>query len=900
MSWAQRRARLLWISWLALSCFLVSLRASAQPTLELRLGAREVEAGEAIVVELTAMSSGDGRPSDPRLEVAAGLQASAPQIGTRQSVSITGFSMVKQVGISATWRVVASAPGSYVVGPATVRVGGELFQTSSQTLTVVPPGQLTRRRRTRPSSPFGGFSPFDDFFDRARRGPSYEDAPPRLVVERPPDPTAFVRAVLSQRRAVVGEQITLSIYAYGARGTFQEAPGSREASYPDFLAHRLVEEPSQQPVYTFRSAGRQWLVVKVREVALFPLRAGELFIGPMKFGFLGRSYGTRGALGLPRSTRELSVLVREPPAAGRVAGFDGEVGSFRLEATVEPREVAAGGAVAVRITATGSGRLPSGIKLPEQAGVAWDEPTIVDDVRVLSEERLGGQRVFNHVVRLERPGDFDLGEVRLPFYDPETRRYSVARAELGRVIVTQAPVAASGPSEPHAPELSSLVAMRVGALGPMPTRDRFGDGPLFWLILLGAPAVVVLAWAASAILSRLLRARRQRVASTDALVAQALEDARRAGTETQAVLADLERAVYLAVEGCTGVKARAVLRAQLASVLTRAEMHPDRAEEVVQLLGRFEQIRFSGSPLQGSLVREVEALCRKLRGGRRPGAKAASAAALLCALLWAQPSPLLAQPPLPSEQELQKVADQVAEGAFTVAIDQLELWSDQGRVHRDLSFDRGVAYLARAESTAAKPTDYGQAAAAFQEAAHLDSTDEESAQLAERVRTLISERLAKDRGTKITARPRLLRALSDLVGEGGWAAIGAVGSGLLSLGLLAWWLLGATVSRVVSALICFFGAVSLALGGGMTAVALHLRESYHPAVVIVEQGRLLSSAGGRLPVSRAVSTRADLGDQVPQGALVYVAETVGRLSRVEWGDREAWIDSRQLRRLAER
>ena len=49
------------------------------------------------------------------------------------------------------------------------------------------------------------------------------------------------------------------------------------------------------------------------------------------------------------------------------------------------------------------------------------------------------------------------------------------------------------------------------------------------------------------------------------------------------------------------------------------------------------------------------------------------------------------------------------------AIDQLELWSDQGVVHPDLSFDRGVSYLGRAESSAKRPRDLGQAVAAFVE-----------------------------------------------------------------------------------------------------------------------------------------------------------------------------------------
>jgi hypothetical protein len=37
---------------------------------------------------------------------------------------------------------------------------------------------------------------------------------------------------------------------------------------------------------------------------------------------------------------------------------------------------------------------------------------------------------------------------------------------------------------------------------------------------------------------------------------------------------------------------------------------------------------------------------------------------------------------------------------------------------------------------------------------------------------------------------------------------------------------------------------------------------------------------------------------VPEGSLVHVAASEGAQVRIEWGDSEAWLNARELRRLA--
>jgi hypothetical protein len=607
MTIARALACLLAAAWLVLWPGL----ARADVDLQLELSARSVGVGEPFRVDLNAMSQDDDTPSNPELNTPDGFDVQGPTVGTRQQVSINGMRMVRQSGISATWILSATRTGIYTIGPASVRTPSGVQRSTTVQIQVLdqpnPANRLGGRRRARaaPLDPFDSFGmdPLDDMLDRMRRRSGVDldrlpDAPDGIALESPPDPVAFVRAIVDKTEAVVGEQIRLSIYAYGGRGMFQEASGAREPGLTDFLAQRLVEDPSRQPVYQFMAQGRPWIAVKVRELALFPLRPGELEIGPLKFGFLGRRYPDegRGGGGLWRSSPTLRVHVSEPPAAGRPPGYTGEVGEFALSASVEPRTVEQGGAVSVSAIVKGEGRLPSALKLPEQAGVEWLEPTLTDQ-GTASDARVGGTRRFSYVVRVSRAGEIDLGQLTLPFYNPRTHAYQVRTVGLGKVTVTpsaHAALAASAQSS-SGPRLSELASLRLEPGPSAPPARYLADGLGFWALLVLGPGLVLAGAGVVRAGRSLSGAWRRRDRSEGAQAAQALREARLAhkAGDFAGLASGIERAVYRALGAATGLKLRALLRGELVPALTRAGVERALSERAVALLDTCDHIRFA-------------------------------------------------------------------------------------------------------------------------------------------------------------------------------------------------------------------------------------------------------------------------------------------------------------------
>lgn len=611
---------------LSLLCFAVPRVAAAEVSAQLASSATKVEVGQPLRVQLT-VSSDEGSPQSPRLTVPGGFGLRGPSVGTRFSTSINGWSAQTRRELEATWEVTAPREGTYNLGPAQAFVEGKPVSSNVLTIQVVPrgtlPAQPAPNARRRPRSLFDDDDFFNGFpgFGRLGRSPLDEllAQPDGLFPAGPPDyhqssakdPTAFLVASVSPATAVVGQQVTLRVTAYGAMGRFRESD-PREPRRPDFFSIPLIESSEKQQMYTVQIGQTDYLAVRVREYALFPLKAGKLEIGPMQMAFYGSNY-VSGTTGQPlvRQSDPLFVEVREPPSDGRPLDYQvGDVGKFQLEASVTPREIRAGDSFSVVATARGEGRLPESLRVPEQTGLEWLSPTISDEQRINARRRLEGHRTFTYIVKATRPGKLNLGKLTLPYFDPELGKYVLAEATLGDLLVQPAaPEANPNPAKPDAGtelqvKLAELAAPRR-ELRPFTSNTHWSHSTWVLPTMLGLPLGVAVTQVAGA---QLLAAWRRRRARRASLSGQASTELGRASEllargDRDAAVSAIERAIFLGIENATAIKARAILRDKLTDALTAAGIEASVATRLVNLLTQLEAWRFAR---EGDVVRLLE------------------------------------------------------------------------------------------------------------------------------------------------------------------------------------------------------------------------------------------------------------------------------------------------------
>lgn len=245
------------------------------------------------------------------------------------------------------------------------------------------------------------------------------------------------------------------------------------------------------------------------------------------------------------------------------------------------------------------------------------------------------------------------------------------------------------------------------------------------------------------------------------------------------------------------------------------------------------------------------------------------------------------------QRDFDTAREAMTRGAYSEAIDRLELLADRGFVHPDASFNRGVAYLARARSASPVRGDRGRAVASLQESVLLRPDDAEARDLLSQARRELERERARRGSVQHVEAPALSRALVGLLHENTWAALAVLFSAALSLGMGL-----RLVARrratlppslaLTGAIFAGVGALGLLPSAAAAAWAQYLRHTTRPAVVIVSEARLHDAEG---------RPRSD--PPLPEGAEVHVAETRGgSWVRIEHRSREAWVRRSDIRVLA--
>jgi hypothetical protein len=580
--------------------------AQSQPQIQFALEQDTVGVGDVVRLQMTVTSSTDA-PSGPRIGATPGFSVRGQnESPTQTHISINGNQM-DRYSLTVDWTLQAQRMGNFNLGPPSVMVGGTRFTTQTIPIHVVAAGKAPARRAPRQpqmQSPFG-FSPFDpwkslmpgmDPFDQMQpqQQPQLQ-TDPKLSVEPPRGAFYFLHATIDKTSAVVGEQVTFSIYEYLDVEATDVAIGedARDAQVPDFVKRAIMQEDQDAQLVGYATAGgRTWVVKLVRRWALFPLKTGDLTIGPM----IETMVRPRSVAGQTRTTEDLRVHVTEPPVGGRPPGYAlGDVGHFALSATVTPRDIEQGGAVGVHVELSGTGNLPSSLATGAREGVEWLTPEVHDEVGATAHDAYGGKRSFDYVVRMSKPGAVDLGTLTLPFWNPDQKRYEVARAPLGSVHV--APSASAGATADIAPPiLPGLPDPRDALSGRRAARPHADDSASFWIAgIAGPPLAFAFAVVGRRAGRRIRKAWSGRRASPAADLKErvALAHAACGGKDARRADAAIARALEAATVVHAGVSVRAAVGGEVIERLERAGVAPEDALTVADLLRECEAARFS-------------------------------------------------------------------------------------------------------------------------------------------------------------------------------------------------------------------------------------------------------------------------------------------------------------------
>ncbi|AKU89990.1 BatD family protein [Vulgatibacter incomptus] len=501
--------------------------------------------------------------------------------------------------------------GELAIRPGVAVLEGRRYETGRLTIRVGGTGQGQARNGPAPrasprASPFGGFPggfpPLpgqDDDFDPFGTG-----APPA-------EGDVLLRASVDKREVYPGEQVTLTI-ALLSRMDVGGIDGFQIPKFDGFWTEDL-ESPTQISGQTKVIDGVPWRVYLLRRRALFPLRDGVLSIQPAEVDVVtGNGFFSRRGKAKRRS-QPIEITVKPLPG-GAPAGFaPASVGTWTLDAEASPKTAAWGAPITLRLSASGVGNLRSLElpKLPEIDGMKTFEPTLSDEVTV-QRGHFGGRRTLEYVLVPERAGAFTIPALELPYFDPATETFDVAKTASIELTVLPGKEAAPQPAAPEARPMArgddsgGLAGIRTAAVLEG-ARTPLHERPWF-VFALGLPALALLG---SFAVPRLRAARERGEGDRRAKGAGRLAQRRLAGAQALAddgdprVFEELDRALHAYLESRYGRSAFGLTRDRLSSFLTDAGAPPHAIEALRDALDACDAGRFAPGTMDAGAARRA-------------------------------------------------------------------------------------------------------------------------------------------------------------------------------------------------------------------------------------------------------------------------------------------------------
>lgn len=217
--------------------------------------------------------------------------------------------------------------------------------------------------------------------------------------------------------------------------------------------------------------------------SLVAVKSGAFPLGPAEVKLDASVPSNRDGFGdFQRSRRTLKVMtntvpirVKPLPAEGKPDGFNGVVGRFQIMAqsdtpTTGPQPVPLGDPVAFDIVVTGMGNLEAipapGLENPD--GLRAYKPKVSGESRGLGVEQ--GQKIFTQILFAEKPGDLSV-VFTLPYFDPQTGKYAVAKSPAIALLVTGSPEAVAAVNNAAAAETRDF----TGTPDALPPGEQLTD-----------------------------------------------------------------------------------------------------------------------------------------------------------------------------------------------------------------------------------------------------------------------------------------------------------------------------------------------------------------------------------------------------------------------------------------
>lgn len=312
----------------------------------------------------------------------------------------------------------AKRTGALAIDPARIRIGSKEYESRRIFVRVNKAGAGSTAPTVTHSDPTAG----------GHVGvPGFE---PPAASRR--DEDMFLHVVSDLEEAYVGQQVTVTWMLYTRTEVLKFEP--RPPRLEGLWSEKLYEPDAYFRYHEDVVGGVPYEVAIVSKRAVFPTQAGTITIEPFtaEVSNLYTSLGDSDTLTSEPITLEARALPEGAPA-----GFDPTyVGVYSAEAEVDRNVINAGESMTLTLAVRGEGAIrrtaPPILTLD---GFEFRAPRDFEEDVDISGDQVRGVRTYRYWTTPQRGGAQEIPAIEIPYFDPRTGQYEVARTRPLRLMV---------------------------------------------------------------------------------------------------------------------------------------------------------------------------------------------------------------------------------------------------------------------------------------------------------------------------------------------------------------------------------------------------------------------------------------------------------------------------------
>jgi hypothetical protein len=372
---------------------------------------------------------------------ASGSDFVAPEItdfqvlgGPNQSTSMQFINGSMSQSISFSYIVRGAKEGTFEIGPARVKAGGQVIQSNALTIKVRKGAAASAQQQQQQSGQQGQ--------QQKASGPSADDT--------------FAKVEVSRTNVMVGDVITAKLKVY----TRSNIVGFDNWELPSFdgFFNKPLDQGNQIQMDQEVLNGVTYQVGVIKTYVLYPQKSGQIEIGPLSMKAIVREqvqnrrrsfWDPFGAayqdFELPLKSKPVMITVNPLPA-GKPADFSGLTGDFKLTAKMDKAMVKSNEAVNLTVTISGEGNLFQ-VKAPNitfPPDIEAYDPKVTDNIK-LTAGGVSGSKTFEYVLIPRYAGDFEIGPFEFSYFDSKSKTFKTSSQDAFQLVVEKGKGEEEGP-----------------------------------------------------------------------------------------------------------------------------------------------------------------------------------------------------------------------------------------------------------------------------------------------------------------------------------------------------------------------------------------------------------------------------------------------------------------------